>query len=275
VHICYVDEAGSAEELLCKASPSSTPIFTVAGLIVPHGQLKPIVWDFLQMKKRYIPSLQTLPLSEVIKTELKGSDIRADIRSGARRRHRRAMTILGDTLKLLEMHSCRVVARVIVKNVNVSIGDRTAYGSCVTWISDTFHNYLETNNRQDGLVVLDSRTKVKNTPNTDVITTQKFRKGGDPFPKLAEVPVFGHSDSHVAIQLADLLASGLLFPMACCTYCNALSWNNHAHAAYLDIKTEFGERVKKLQHRYFDQSRSTWRGGIYTTGSRGSLPPPF
>jgi hypothetical protein len=73
-----------------------------------------------------------------------------------------------------------------------------------------------------GLVVLDSRTKVKNTGNADVITTQIFRQGGDPFQQFVEVPVFGHSDSHVVLQIADIIASTVVFPAACSAFCGPL-----------------------------------------------------
>ena len=44
--------------------------------------------------------------------------------------------------------------------------------------------------------------------------------------------MFGHSDSHVALQVADILASAVLFPAACSAYCQALTWNQHIHPGY-------------------------------------------
>ena len=37
--------------------------------------------------------------------------------------------------------------------------------------------------------------------------------------------MFGHSDAHVALQIADIVASALLFPMACAAYCYELGKN--------------------------------------------------
>jgi hypothetical protein len=206
VHICYVDESGSAE-VLCPSVPGSPPVYVIGGLMVPHGQLMNLVWDFLQLKKRYNPSLATsvTKLSDVIETEVKGSDLRTDLRSGRHRRERRALTLLDDILATVESHHCRLVARCMVKDTDVALDDRVLYGQAISWICRTFHHYLDTIDGE-GLILLDSRTKVKNTPNTHVITTQKFKTGGDPFPKLAEVPLFGHSDSHVVLQIVDIPA---------------------------------------------------------------------
>lgn len=85
--------------------------------------------------------------------------------------------------------------------------------------------------------------------------------------------MFGHSDSHVALQVADILASAVLFPAACSAYCQALTWNQHIHPGYDQIRAQFGPRLKALQYRYFDPSLQVWRGGIYPTGPTGGLAP--
>lgn len=105
--ICYVDESGSSE-LLCESAPGSTPVLVISGLIVPDGKLKDLVWEFLQLKKEFNPSLADAPrLWEVIATEIKGANLRADVRSGVRRRVRRAHGMIGKILALLERHQCR------------------------------------------------------------------------------------------------------------------------------------------------------------------------
>jgi len=267
VDICYVDEAGSAD-LLCESTPASTPILVIAGVIVPDGHLKDVIWEFLQLKKTFNTSLARpgIQLSDVIRTEIKGADLRADLRTGNRNAKRRALKIIQETMALLSRQQCRVVARVLVKTKDVPLDDRAVYGASIGWICRTFHSYLEERS-QPGLVVLDSRTKVKNTPNSDVITTQIFRSGGDPLPRFCEVPVFGHSDSHVVLQIADILASAVLFPAACAAYCSEMVWNSHAHAKYDEVRQQFGPRLRELQYRYRDASAGQWRGGIYAFGT--------
>lgn len=73
-----------------------------------------------------------------------------------------------------------------------------------------------------GLMILDSRTKVKNVGSVHGIITRKFKSGGDNLANLIESPVFGHSDSHIGLQLADIVASAGIFPMACAAYCDDL-----------------------------------------------------
>jgi len=266
---CFVDESGSAETL-DPVQPSSTPLFVLVGLLVPGEKLRDLNWDFLQLKKEFNPSLANVRLSELIQTEVKGSDLRADLRSGNRNRERRAVGLLDRTLKLLAEHECSIVGRVVVKDPLLPMQDSAVYSSACWWVCRTFHEYLDQTNRQ-GLVILDSRTKVKNTPNAVGIATQMYRTGGDPLRQLVEVPVFGHSDSHVALQIADLVASALVFPAACAAYSMQHSWNHHANPAYLGVRSRFGARLKKLQFRYYDPNSGTWRGGIHATGATMNL----
>ena len=266
---CFVDESGSAETL-DPAQPSCTPVFVLVGLLVPGEKLRDLNWEFLQLKKQFNPSLANVRLSELIQTEVKGSDLRADLRSGKRDRERRTIGLLDKTLKLLEKHGCSVVGRVVVKDPLSPLQDSSLYSSASWWVCRTFHECLNQRGRE-GLVILDSRTKVKNTPNAVGIATQMYRTGGDPLHRLVEVPVFGHSDSHVALQIADLIASAVLFPASCAAYAMQHTWNHHANPAYLDVRSRFGPRLKKLQYRYYDQNAGHWKGGIHASGATGNL----
>jgi hypothetical protein len=75
------------------------------------------------------------------------------------------------------------------------------------------------------------------------------------------MPTFGHSDNHVGIQIADLLCSALLFPIAAQTYCTGHVNNVHVQAGYGLLKTRFGTQLSALQHRFQDGG-GRWRGGI-------------
>ncbi len=85
------------------------------------------------------------------------------------------------------------------------------------------------------------------------------------------MPTFGHSENHVGIQIADLLCSALLFPMAAHAYCTGLVNNVHVQAGYEILKTQFGLRVRGLQHRFQD-STGRWRGGIVVCDSLTNRP---
>ena len=124
----------------------------------------------------------------------------------------------------------------------------SSYHMSVAGIADDFHNRLAATG-QSGMMVLDARTKVKNTPNVLGVTTRKFRSGGDPLPRLVESPVFGHSDSHLGLQAADIVASALVFPLACLAYCDNMPWNTHCHGNYQRILQRYAERLHKLECR--------------------------
>ena len=266
---CFIDESGSAETL-DPAQPSSTPVFVLMGLIVPGEQLRDLNWAFLQLKKQFNPSLANVRLSELIQTEVKGADLRADMRSGKRDRERRTIGLLDKTVALLAKHGCLTIGRVVAKDPLSPLQDSALYSSASWWICHTFHAYLNERGH-DGLVILDSRTKVKNTPNAVGIATQMYRTGGDPLRRLVEVPVFGHSDSHVALQIVDLIASAITFPSACAAYAMNHTWNQHANPAYLTVRARFGPHLKNLQYRYYDQVAGHWKGGIHASGAQGNL----
>lgn len=266
---CFVDESGSAETL-DPAQPSSTPVFVLVGLLVPGEKLRNLNWEFLNLKHEFNPSLANVQLSELIKTEVKGADLRADLRSGKRDRERRTIGFLDKTMSLLRKQNCSVVGRIVVKDPEIPMKDTSLYSSTSSWVCRTFHEYLK-HRSQDGLVILDSRTKVKNTPNAIGIATQMYRSGGDPLPRLAEVPVFGHSDSHVALQIADLIASAVVFPASCAAYAMQHNWNIHANPTYLNVLSRYGPQLKDLQYRYFDHNLGHKKGGLYATGATSSL----
>jgi hypothetical protein len=63
-----------------------------------------------------------------------------------------------------------------------------------------------------GVVIADSRVPGQNVNVAHSVFTQKYRATGDPYPRILEVPVFGHSNNHVGLQLADVVGSALLAP---------------------------------------------------------------
>jgi hypothetical protein len=150
-------------------------------------------------------------------------------------------------MHLLEMHRCAIISRVWVKREGRGLTPSTYYMS-VAGIAEDFHHRLQASQRQ-GLMILDARTKVKNSPNVHSVTTRRFRSGGNPLPRLVESPVFGHSDAHLGLQLVDIVASALIFPLACLAYCDNMTWNTHCHASYQRIQQRYGDRLRGLECR--------------------------
>ncbi len=242
-------------------------MLVIAGIVVAEACLKHLIWDFLAAKKMFDRHVlpPTAQLSDVIRHEIKGADLRADIRRGRRRRERRAIGVLDRVMDLLEKHHATLVGYVHVKKdgKGPSAG---VYPDAIAKIAEQFEAQLRAADT-NGMMILDARTKVKNVPSVQTITTRKFKSGGDSLTHLTESPVFGHSDTHVVLQLADLVVSSLLFPMACAAYCEDVKDNAHPHPAYEGLRQRYGERLRRLEHRYIDADGAR-RGGIIVFDTR-------
>jgi hypothetical protein len=148
-----------------------------------------------------------------------------------------------------------------VKPIAVHFDGWATYTYSVQDICATFHHLLATRG-ENGAVIPDPRAKYQNTRVSFSIFTQKFRLAGDPYPHIVEMPTFGNSDNHAGIQVADLLCSGLLYPIACYSYCTGHVQNVHVNPGFAVLKTRYGVRLRGLQYRYWDGSSARWRGGI-------------
>lgn len=93
------------------------------------------------------------------------------------------------------------------------------------------------------------------------VTARKYRTGGDSLRGVIESPVFGHSDTHTLLQLADLVVSLLLFPIACHTYMNDVTWNVHCDDAYQPLREQFGERNSRARQGRTRPCRDVGGGG--------------
>ncbi len=122
-------------------------------------------------------------------------------------------------------------------------------------------------------MIADSRTPALNASVAHSIFTQRFRSsaGGDPYPRILEVPTFGHSQNHAGIQLADLVVSGLLFPIAAHSHCLGHVRNaTHVSPDHALLTPRYGARLAGLEMKV---KAGPDAGGISVTdaiGARGS-----
>lgn len=271
VHLCYVDESGDAES--CgRERPDGPPVFALVGVTVPQERQKALTWDFLQLKKEFEPSLATQRLSDLVRFEIKGASIRRDLRRDSRKPRRRAERILDSVLSVVEKHECQLIGKVVTKREDGLIRDAEVYPKAIRQMAETFEAGLAAA-QVHGMMILDSRTKTKNEGSVHGITTQRFKTGGDMVPHLLEAPVFGHSDTHVPLQIADILASALVFPIACHIYCSKMSWNHHVRGSnrYEGLRDRYGARLQNLEYRYLD-AEGTRRGGFQVEDRIGLKP---
>lgn len=243
MRLCYVDESGKGGTLT-PADRDQQPVVVIAGITLPEANLTAVTHEWMELKARYYPSAGKRPgrgRLDVILHEVKGSKLRKGFDEKATHRQRRhAVGVIDHTLKLLERHEGRIVGRIWVKGLGETNDEMRMHSSSLQFICSAFHATIPHEER--GLVIVDSQTYQHNHRLAHSMFTQRFCK--DPRnPKLADMPVFGHSDNHAGLQIADLLCSAVLAPIACSVYCGAYDgWNAHCRSSYLDIRERFGER---------------------------------
>lgn len=260
MYICYVDEAGCTGALPSPSSPIQ-PVFLLVGVALQQSRLHALTRDFLTLKRELFPGFirpGSAVLDQIV-MEIKGGEIRRQIRSNSRNERRHAVRFLERTTRLLEQHDGRIFGRLYVKGIGEPINSASIYTFSVQDICTHFQRFLE-QNAESGVVIADSRRKGENARVAHSVFTQKFKALGDPYDRILEMPVFGHSENHAGLQIADAVVSGLLFPMATFAYCTGYVNSVHVHPNFGEVRRRFGNRLKALQYRYNQDAK--WRGGI-------------
>ena len=259
MYICYLDESGGCEAP--DQSRDATPVLIILGLIVNAASVPALTRDFLALKRRHFPGRYTAPhaLGHIL-TEVKGSEILQMTRKSSRNSRRQAERLRAELLDLVEAHGCHIVGRVWIKEPGKSMAPVSSYTYSVQDIARHFSQYLQASSA-DGILIADAREHRQNIGVAQSVFTQKWRAGGDPYPFMREVPVFAHSDNHAGLQIADLLASTLVFPMAAAAYGGPTPGAVHSSPRYGEVQKDFGRRIRDLQYRYRDET-GRWRGGL-------------
>jgi len=234
MYLCYVDESGGFE--IPGSDPSATPLMVILGLILGHTCVPDLTLAFLGLKSRFYASRMGpgRHLDRVL-VEVKGADVRSALRASDRGPRRRALGYLEDAVRLLEAHHVRLVGRVWVKAPGQAMDPAASCAFAVQDIAAHFNHFLASRGSL-GSMICDSRMHTQNSQVSHSVFTQKHKLSGDAYPCLVETPAFGHSVNHVGLQLADLVASSVVFPMASRTYC-ADHWTGpHVHPHYDGVK---------------------------------------
>jgi Protein of unknown function (DUF3800) len=269
--ICYVDEAGCPGEL-----PSATskiqPVLVVAGLVIDHDRLRDLSYEFMALKERFFPGLvarSRRPLDR-IRVEVKGAELRAQVRSGSHRKARHAVSFLDRVLKMVENHEGKLTGRIWIKGIAKEFKGQAVYTSSTQCICNDMQNLLCL--KQDtGMIIADARTKSQNANVAHSIFTKKFKADGDAYDRILEMPTFGHSENHAGLQVADLICSALLFPIAAFAYCLGHVTSVHVQSNYCVLRSRFGKRLRHLQHRY-KNAEGRWQGGLVVSDQLGKFP---
>jgi len=266
VHICYIDEAGGFEDP--DGSLTATPAMVILGLIVDAARVPALTRDFLALKRRFFPGrFKTGRALDHILVEVKGGEILQMTRDDSRNKRRQAQRLRGELLDLVQAHECSVVGRVWVKEAHRSMDPSGSYCYAVQDIAVHFNQVLMSGGEM-GIIIADGRQHHTNRNVAHSVFTQKARVSGDAYPAIKEIPLFAASDNHAGLQVADLLASTLVFPMAAAGYCPPRRANPHSSGRYAVVGAEFGSRVQDLQYRYRDET-GRWRGGLVVSDPVG------
>ncbi len=258
MHVAYVDDAGDVQTVPA-ANTQVPPILAFGGVVLRAESLPQLTRDFLALKRRHFGGrMSSRHLLDDVLVEIKGADLKAMVRESHRKR-RIAFRFCTDLLDLLDANDARIFGRVWVKEIGVPLDGRAVNTFSIQAMCHTFQNMLE-HRDDEGLMIIDSSSPGLNAMVSHSIFTQRFRAAGDQYERLVEMPTFGHSKNHVGLQIADILVSGLVTPMAAQTYCVGYMTGVHVHARYREIKQRYASRLRALQHRYQDNG-GVWRGG--------------
>jgi hypothetical protein len=218
--------------------------------------------EYLALKRQHFPGLapRSGHLLDWGRVEIKGAEIRRMARSPDRAERRHALIFLGEVLDLLENHNARIFGRVWVKAIGPPINRESMTAVSVQTTCETFQDMLR-DGGDDGLMVIDSSSPQLNAALSHSVFTQKFKATGDSYDRVVEMPVYGHSENHAGLQLADLVGSGFLFPMAAHAYCSGHVTSVHVNQRFAKIGQQYGARLQSRQYRYYDRNGAR-RGGV-------------
>lgn len=242
------------------------------GISLGLDRLRDFTFEFVDLKQKFFPGLfrpSCTRLDRILK-EIKGSEIRSafQARSGKGRFQRTYAGFLDSVFDLVERYECKIFGRVWIKSIGTQSCSWGTYISSVQFICSTFQHLLSTRATL-GCVIVDPRRPAQNRRVSYSIFTQKFEASGDPYPQIIEMPTFGQPENHAGVQVADLLCSGVLVPIAAYSYCLGYVSNIHVTSRYQFLKNRYASRLKNLQYCYTDRASGETLGGIVTSDPLG------
>lgn len=265
MQVAYVDDAGDVQTVPGQ-NTTVPPVLAFGGVAFDADSLAQLTREFLALKRRHFGgTMRSRHLLDDVLREIKGADLKAMVRESHRKR-RIAFRFCDDVLDLLEANNARIFGRVWVKSIGVPLNGRAVNTFSIQAMCRTYQDLLDVRDDR-GLMIVDSSTPGLNAMVSHSIFTQRFRAAGDEYHRLVEMPTFGHSKNHVGLQIADILSSALITPMAGSAYCTGHITGVHVHARYDDVRARYARRLRAIQHRY--QSNGAWSGGFTVSDPLG------
>ena len=266
MYFCYVDESGDSGTLN-PGNQTDTPAFVVLGLIIEQANLYGITHDFLSLKRQFFPNIVDAahPLNDIL-VEIKGKNLREEIRKGGRRNFSHSIGMLDAIINLLQQYNVSILSKALLKGIGVTNSDEGFYSSAIQHVWKHFQSFLTVKNTP-GMVIADSRRKNQNSYVAHAIFTQFFGASRQNYPNMLELPTYAHAQNHAMIQITDIVCSAIVYPMLMDAYCSGMN-NVHAAPKYVSIRGRYKDAIKNLQYRYAVMEQ--WYGGILVTDGTGA-----
>ena len=151
---------------------------------------------------------------------------------------------LDGTIKLLERHDAKVLGRI---GSSLSAARSTSAASTEAAFSSSAAPSIPVSQRTRGEWWSWTARPTTITTNWPIPFSRSVSRGSPSTSGWSACRCSGHSDNHAGLQIADLLASAILAPIACSVYAGAYeTWNVHRASCHLDIRERFGPRLNAL-----------------------------
>jgi hypothetical protein len=240
--------------VLWKASSSTSPIqplLVISALIIDLENIALITKEFIKLKVKYFPKeFSNLKHDlDALTLEIKGSDVKNDLRRGAKHEIKQRQKFLDEVFDLLGDHHVKLISRIWIKGIGQPFDGRAIYTTTTQNIASLFQNYLYERSNY-GIIIGDFREPRANSHISHSVFTQKYKRGfrGDEYPNLIEIPTFGISDNHAGLQLTDLITSAVISPASAFLYCTGFVSNVHVNPADKRILSRYRNNLKRLQY---------------------------
>jgi len=244
MHICYIDEAGCPGYLPAN-NTEIQPVLIIAGLALPKEALDSISRQFIKIKQQYLYG-ETRPNSrhQDALNELKGADLRKAIREGNKSIASKAHKLAQQLLDTLIAHGAELYGQVIIKVPDDKFNGTQLYAEAMMRIAKSYHQLLD-KELSNGLIVADFRGSEINSKVAQPISLAMWEQKNT-FPRFELPPTFGNSNSHVGLQIADIIISSLLMPLALAKFGEQIPESKHKKEEDLQNFKRYEKRLKTL-----------------------------
>ncbi len=250
MYYCYIDESGNSE-VINNPSDNKQPLLVLCGLIVDANKIHTLTQEFINLKRRFFPSIYNSVKHDLdaLQLEIKGSDLRTDIRKlkitdKVIEHH---FKFLDGIFSLIKKYNVQLISRIWVKDFGVVLTDKSIYTKSTQEFCRRFQMHL-TEKKCTGSIIADFRDPHRNSYVSHSVFTQKYKQSGDAYSSIIEIPTFGISNSHACLQIADILCSTVITPIAGRKFCKTIINNPHTHKNYDWISKRYSKRLKAIQY---------------------------